>query len=265
MTADRSPWPVRQYGELVNSVPGESRRALVVHDRPLVVGLIELALNHGLFVVHSTASLAGAQASLDSWHPHIVVVDMDLEDSGALLAEIRASNMVRGTVTPVLGLTRRGDLGTKLKAFELGVDDILTLPFSPEELVARAIVITRRAFGVEHSIVPSISLGDIEVDIVRREIRIGGAVIPVSAIEQSLLYVLASRAGQTVTREEILDAIWGIDYLAESNVVDRHIRNLRIKLRDDYRHPRFIATVPGEGYRFMPTYSNTGWRVIRMR
>jgi DNA-binding winged helix-turn-helix (wHTH) protein len=62
-----------------------------------------------------------------------------------------------------------------------------------------------------------------------------------------------------VSREEILDGIRGTDFVAESNIVDRHIRSLRIKLRDDYRHPRFIATVPREGYRFIPTFSNLGW------
>ena len=74
---------------------------------------------------------------------------------------------------------------------------------------------------------------------------------------QSLLYLLASRAGGIVTREEILDAIWGTDFVAESNIVDRHIRSLRIKLQDDYRHPRFIETVHNKGYRFIPTLSNT--------
>ena len=62
-----------------------------------------------------------------------------------------------------------------------------------------------------------------------------------------------------MTRDEILDAIWGTDFVAESNIVDRHIRSLRIKLQNDYRHPRFIATVAGEGYRFIPTFSNRGW------
>ena len=78
-------------------------------------------------------------------------------------------------------------------------------------------------------------------------------------LEQSLLYLLASRGGRLVTRDEILDAIWGTDFVAESNVVDRHIRSLRSKLQNDYRHPRFIATVPGKGYRFIPVFSNLGW------
>ena len=236
-----------------------ARRALVLHDRPLVVDLIELTLNHGLFVVRSATTLAGAMTILGEWHPHITIMDMDHHDSTALLGRLGASDKVSASVTPVLGLTRRGDLKTKLRAFDLGVDDILTVPFSPEELLARSIVITRRAFGSDRPIVPTIRLGEIEIDIVSREVRAGDSVIHLSGIEQSLLYLLASRAGRVVTRDEILDAIWGTDFVAESNIVDRHVRSLRIKLQNDYRHPRFIATVPGQGYRFIPTFSNRGW------
>ncbi len=98
-----------------------------------------------------------------------------------------------------------------------------------------------------------------ELDILNREVRAGTSIVHLSGIEQSILYLLASRSGRVVTREQILDAIWGTDFVAESNIVDRHIRTLRIKLQNDYRHPRFIATVPGQGYRFVPTFSNAGW------
>jgi DNA-binding response OmpR family regulator len=236
-----------------------ARRALVLHDRPLVVDLIELTLNHGLFVVRAASSLAEAETILGEWHPHMTIVDMDHQDSNALVGRLGASDTLARRVTPVLGLTRRGDLKTKLHAFDLGVDDILTMPFSPEELLARSIVITRRAFGTDRPIVPTIRLGEIEIDIVSREVRAGDSVIHLSGIEQSLLYLLASRAGRVVTRDEILDAIWGTDFVAESNIVDRHVRSLRIKLQNDYRHPRFIGTVPGQGYRFIPTFSNRGW------
>ena len=237
----------------------EVRRALVLHDRPLVVDLITLTLNHGVFAVRAARDLAEAETILTEWHPHLTVVDMDHDDSMALLQRIGASNSLARSVTPALGLTRRGDLKTKLRAFDLGVDDILTVPFSPEELLARCIVITRRATGTDHPIIPTIRLGEIEVDIVNRQVRAGHSVVHLSGIEQSLLYLLASRGGRVVTREEILDAVWGTDFVAESNIVDRHIRSLRIKLQNDYRHPRFIATVPGRGYRFIPTFSNLGW------
>ena len=238
---------------------GGSRRALVLHDRPLVVDLIELTLNHGLFVVRAARSLAEANTILSEWQPHLAVVDMDHDDSTALLGRVGASNTLTRSVTPVLGLARRGDLTTKLRAFDLGVDDILTVPFSPEELLARSVVITRRATGTDRPIVPTIRLGEIEIDIVDRQVRAGDTVVHLSGIEQSLLYLLASRGGRVVTRDEILDVIWGTDFVAESNIVDRHIRSLRIKLQDDHRQPRFIATVPGQGYRFIPTFSNAGW------
>ena len=237
----------------------EARRALVLLDRPLVVDLIELTLNHGVFVVRAAQTLAEADAILSEWRPHMAVVDMDHDDSTALLQRIGASNSLTRSVTPVLGLTRRGDLKTKLRAFDLGVDDILTVPFSPEELLARSIVITRRASGTDRPIIPTITIGEMELDIFNRQVRAGTSIVHLSGIEQSLLYLLASRAGRVVSREDILDSIWGTDFIAESNIVDRHVRSLRIKLQDDYRHPRFIATVAGEGYRFIPTFSNLGW------
>jgi DNA-binding response OmpR family regulator len=224
-----------------------------------VVDLITLTLNHGVFMVRAADNLADAATILSEWHPHMAVVDMDHDDSTALLGRLGASNSLSQSVTPVLGLTRRGDLKSKLRAFDLGVDDILAMPFSPEELLARSIVITRRAFGADRPIIPTITIGEMEVDIVNRLVRAGNSVVHLSGIEQSLLYLLASRGGQVVTREQILDAIWGTDFMAESNIVDRHIRSLRVKLQNDYRHPRFIATVAGIGYRFIPTFSNTGW------
>ena len=242
-----------------SSEQSDARRALVLHDRPLVVDLIKMTLNHGLFIVRPATNLAEAHALLTEWQPHLTVIDMDHDDSTALLQSIGATNTVTRSRTPALGLTRRGDLKTKLRAFDLGVDDILTMPFSPEELLARSIVISRRATGADRPIVPIIRLGEMEIDILNHQVKAGESVVHLSGIEQSFLYLLASRWDRVVTREEILEVIWGTDFVAESNIVDRHIRSLRMKLQDDYRHPRFIATVPGEGYRFIPKFSNAGW------
>src|SRR5664280_1329693 len=252
--------PRRQRRLDIGSIPaGTPCRALVLHDREVVVDLIRLTLNHVVFDLRGAGNLAEAVAILAEWRPDIAVVDMDHDDSTALLDLLGESSGLRRTGTPVLGLTRRGDLETKLRAFDLGVDDILTTPFSPEELLARAIVITRRVAGIHMRLIPSITIGEIQIDIFNRIVNAGDSVVRLSGIEQSLLYLLASREGGVLTRKEIRDAIWGADFVGESNLVDRHIRSLRIKLQDDYHHPRFIATVPGKGYRFIPTVSVTGW------
>src|SRR6185295_17912142 len=130
---------------------------------------------------------------------------------------------------------------------------ILTVPFSPEELVARILAILRRTYRETVVFTPVLRLGDLEIDIMNRSVRVQGTELHLTAIEQSLLYLLAANSGRLLTRDEILDQLWGVDYMAESNVVDRHIRNLRIKLQNGWRHPRYIATVPGRGYRFVPT------------
>src|SRR5687768_16183798 len=99
---------------------------MVLHDNPSIIALVELTLNHGLFMVRAARDLAEAEAILADWRPQLAVVDMDREDSAELLLRLGASRSLRPSRTPVLGLTRRGDLPTKLKAFDLGVDDILT-------------------------------------------------------------------------------------------------------------------------------------------
>jgi DNA-binding response OmpR family regulator len=98
---------------------------------------------------------------------------------------------------------------------------------------------------------PVISFGELEVDILHRRVRIEGQDVHLTPLELSLLYLLAANAGRILTRDEILDHLWGHDYAADSNVVDRHVRQLRAKLDDDWRRPRYIATVPGKGYRFV--------------
>ena len=100
---------------------------------------------------------------------------------------------------------------------------------------------------------PVLRLGALEIDLLNRRVRAGASDLHLTSLEQSLLYLLAANAGRLLTRDEILDHLWGADYAAESNVVDRHVRNLRAKLGDDWRRPRYIATVPGRGYRFLPT------------
>ncbi len=151
---------------------------------------------------------------------------------------------------PVIALTRRGDLQSRLTAFEQGVDDILTVPFSSEELMARVVAVMRRTYRAAAVFTPLLRVGDLDIDILNRRVRAGSRELHLTSLELSLLYLLAANAGRVLGRDEILDYLWGADYVAESNVVDRHIRNLRVKLQNHSRQSRYIVTVPGQGYRF---------------
>jgi DNA-binding response OmpR family regulator len=224
-------------------------RALLVIEQPVLAEVVKLALNHGQYSTRMAQTVEEATAALSTWRPHLGILDMDIGAS-AILGRLRATQQSRQL--PIIALTRRGDLKAKLEAFERGVDDILTVPFSPEELVARTLAVMRRSYGEAVEFTPVLRLGDLEIDILNRHVRAGGTELHLTPLEQSLLYLLAANAGRLLSRDEILDYLWGVDYMAESNVVDRHIRNLRTKLRDHSRPPRYIATVPGRGYRFVP-------------
>jgi DNA-binding response OmpR family regulator len=230
-------------------------RVLVLTEQRLIADMVKLTLNHGIYITRHAKELDDAWSLLAEWHPELAVIDMD---AGGDVAVSRIGKDPQGQRTriPILALTRRGDLRTKLAAFDLGVDDIMTIPFSPEELLARVLVITRRSIGRTVPLNPVIKLGEIEIDILNRQVHAGTSKLHLTGLEQSLLYLLAASAGQIVTRDEILDALWGSDFVSESNVVDRHIRTLRSKLHDDWRKPRFIATVPRQGYRFVPVFKD---------
>ena len=231
--------------------PPTPARALLVIDQPTLAGVVELALNHGTCTTRVAADGQQAAAVLREWQPQLAVIDMDVGE--AELIERLEQGRPRADRVPVIALTRRGDLRTKLEAFERGVDDILTMPFAPEELVARALAVMRRTYGEIGVLTPALKVGELEIDILHRCVRTGGHELHLTSLEQNLLYLLAANAGKLLTRDEILDYLWGTDYAAESNVIDRHVRNLRAKLQKDWKHPRYIETVAGRGYRFRPT------------
>lgn len=217
-------------------------------DQTVLAEVVGLALHHGHYVTRVVSTGQEAAEAVTEWSPHLVVLDMDIE--GYTIVKRFAAATPAGGL-PVIALTRRGDLKSKLAAFEQGVDDILTVPFSPEELVARVVAVMRRTYRDAAVFTPVLRLGDLEIDILNRRVRAGETELHLTSIEQSLLYLLAANAGRLLTRDEILDSLWGADYVAASNIVDRHIRNLRLKLQNHSRRSRYIVTVPGRGYRFL--------------
>ena len=224
-------------------------RVLLVIDQPVLAQYAALALNHGIAQTQVAPTTETALAAISTWQPHLVMLDVDLA-RGVMLEQLGYIAPTTDRL-PLIALTRREDLHTKLAAFDHGVDDILTVPFSPEELVARVLAVLRRTYHENVTFTPVLHLGDLDIDILNRSVRIHDKELHLTSVEQSLLYLLAANAGRLLTRDEILDQVWGADYMAESNVVDRHIRNLRIKLQDGWQQPRYIATIPGRGYRFV--------------
>ena len=224
---------------------------LVVADE-LIAGFVALALSHGIFDVERVRTIDAARDRRRVWKPHLLIVDVATHDGDAmeLIAEHPGARR-----TPTIVLTDRGDLKIKLEAFQAGADDFISRPTTPEELVARVLALVRRAYGDDVPFKPTIAVAGLEIDLLNRLASVGGKQLELTPMEQALLYLLASNPARILDRETILDSIWGSEFIAESNLVDRHIRNLRVKLDDDWRHPRFIKTVPGRGYQFMPASS----------
>jgi DNA-binding response OmpR family regulator len=218
-----------------------------------VVDAVKRAVNHGIYLTRAATDEPVAAAIFREWDPQLAVVDID-GGVEQVLNRVGLSRDTRGTSVPVLAVTRRGDVETKLTAFRHGVDDVMTLPFCPDELLARILVMTRRRLGETPPLNPVLKLGDLEIDILGRRVRDGSAELRLTGIEQSLLCLLAANAGEVVSHDQILDALWGTDYAPDSNVVGRHIYRLRAKLQSDWRQPRTIVTVPGHGYRFIPEF-----------
>lgn len=225
-------------------------RLLVVMEAGPLSNLVTFVLDHGRYERRKVHTVAEAETAIRSWQPHLAVVDLELEGGKGL--ELIRREMGGGRRLPVIALARRGDMKSKLAAYERGVDDILTVPFAPEELVARALGLMRRVYEVSIDFVPAVRIGELTLDLLEREVHADRQRLKLTSLELALLYLLAANPGEVLTREMILNSLWGDDFAAGSNVVDRHVRNLRVKLRDDWRRPRYVATVAGTGYRFLP-------------
>jgi DNA-binding response OmpR family regulator len=220
----------------------------VLGDRALA-NTVDFTLQHGGYVRRCEGTVSRAKTAIAEWKPHVLLVDIDLEAGAGiqLIDEARA-----GGPMGVIALTRRSDLRGKLDAFERGADDYIGIPFVPDDLVARTRAALRRTHGNAGEFVPRLRVGDLEFDVLNRTVIVGGHEVHLSSLDQALLYLLAANAGTVLAREQILDALWGTDFVSESKVVDWHVRALRAKLQDDWHEPRYIETVPGTGYRFVP-------------
>ena len=230
-------------------------RVLLVIGRALA-NLVSVTLRHGDYETRDCTSEEECRTLMRDWAPHMALIDID--HYGKFM-QIVGGGMERGHI-PILAFTRRREAGPKLEAYERGADDIIEVPFTLDEIIARPYALMRRSRGVVTKLQPKINLGGlVEVDLLDHTVKMdGGRGLDLTPIQQTLLYVLAANTGEVMTRETILATIWGSEFQIESNVVDRHIRELRVKMDDDWRTPRYIETVPGKGYRFKKQVAEVG-------
>ena len=222
-------------------------RILVVDDEPNIAFALETDLRQEGYDVRVAATGEDALGLAAGGGFDLLVLDVMLPGRDGL--EVCRDLRRQGVRTPILMLTARAQEADKVMGLELGADDYLTKPFSPRELRARVKALLRRAAPEADD---TFRFGDIEVYFARGEVRRGGHVIDLSALEFRLLGAFIARRGRVLTREQLLDAVWGPGMSLNDRVVDNHIVALRRKLEPDPAHPRFLVNLRGLGYRFDP-------------
>jgi DNA-binding response OmpR family regulator len=236
---------------------------LVVDDDAKIVRLVRTYLERDGFTVTTAADGRAALDAIERRRPALVVLDLMLPelDGRAVIRAIRGDPDHEDV--PVLILSARGSLLDRITGLEDGADDYLPKPFSPAELVLRVKSILRRtaAPGTTQETHGSLVHGDLVVDRERYEVTRAGTQIPLTNVEFRLLTTLLEADGRVLTRDQLLDAVYGAE---EADVLDRtidvHIGRLRDKLGDDAESPRYVATVRGVGYRAAPVGGATPTR-----
>ena len=180
--------------------------------------------------------------------PDLVVLDLMLPKLGGyeLCRKIRAE----GSAVPILMLTARSDETDRVLGLDLGADDYVTKPFSIREVLARVRALLRRANPPRPEI-PKLRCSDVVVDFKRYEATKGGQRLEMTRKEFGLLRLLASRAGEVLTRDELLDEVWGYESTPTTRTVDNHVASLRAKIEDDAAAPQHLITVHGVGYKWV--------------
>ena len=223
-------------------------RILLIEDEPgLVLTLTDRLASEGYQVVSATDGPAGLErASQESWD--VILLDVMLPGMSGF--DVCRDLRHRGVTTPVIMLTARGQVVDKVLGLKLGADDYLTKPFDMMELLARIEVQLRRRTDVASG-APRYRFGDVVLDTRTTEVRRGGAPVELSAREFLLLKYFAEHSGTTLTRERLLNDVWGYHAMPSTRTVDVHVAWLRQKIEPDPRHPRHILTVHGLGYKFV--------------
>ncbi len=225
---------------------GSRGRVLVVDDDVALAEMLGIVLHgEGFEPVFCHDGAAAVQAFRDT-HPDVILLDLMLPgmDGIDVCRAIRAESGV-----PIVMLTARGDTLDVVTGLESGADDYIVKPFKPKELVARIRARVRRR---DEATQPALVIGDLEIDIAGHQVTRGGEVLTLTPLEFDLLACLARRPGRVLTREALLQEVWGYRHAADTRLVNVHVQRLRAKIERDPERPEVVLTVRGVGYKAGP-------------
>jgi two-component system alkaline phosphatase synthesis response regulator PhoP len=223
-----------------------SKRILIVDDEPKIVRVLRGYLEAAGFQVITAYDGMEALAAFRSETPDLIVLDLMLPEVDGLDV---ARAIRRESDVPIIMLTARVDEADRLIGLELGADDYVTKPFSPREVVARVRAVLRRTGGSEPTSRVLVA-GDVALDLDKRQASVSGRPVELTPTEFDLLATLVENPGRVFSRMQLLDRIQGYAYEGYERTIDAHVKNLRQKIENDPKHPDYILTVYGLGYKF---------------
>jgi len=233
-----------------DAVSQQGKTVLIIEDEAALVAALSYNLRREGYVVASAGDGIEGLRLARSSHPALVILDLMLPgmDGVDVCRRLRAQSTV-----PILMLTAKSDEVDKVVGLEVGADDYMTKPFSVRELLARVRALLRRV-EMEREAPPAdtVELGDLRLDLRGRQASKCGREIALKPKEFDLLAFLAGHPRQVLSREQVLNEVWGFDFAGVSRTVDVHVRWLRQKIEDDPSRPVRLVTVRGSGYKFVP-------------
>jgi len=225
------------------------RKILIIEDEPNIRELVSYNLKAGGFLpLEAEDGVLGMEMAEDQ-KPDLILLDIMLpgKDGYEICKELRSA----GNKTPIIMMTAKTDEVDKVLGLEFGADDYISKPFGVRELMARIKAVLRRfeGNGGEEPAGEILTVDEIVIDLGRHEVTVEGRKVELTMKEFELLTFLARNRGRAFSRDELLDKVWGINYLGESRTVDVHIRHLRKKMSLQEEEDKYIETIRGKGYK----------------
>ena len=221
---------------------------LVIEDDPAILRGLADNLRVESYEVLTAEDGESGYKVLTEKKPDLLILDLMLPRMSGY--EVCRKARAAGITTPIVMLTARGEEGDRVLGLDLGADDYVSKPFSIRELLARVRAILRRAQPAA-ALPDELRFGDVEVDFRSYEARKGGSPLEMTPKEFQVLRLLASRSGEVVTRDELLNEVWGYENYPTTRTVDNHVATLRAKIELDPANPEHLRTVHGVGYKFV--------------